>query len=43
MNFQAGFDTANAVLTPLSSADEVCFTADVPVDIAVDVSGWFAS
>ena len=43
VNFQAGTATANAVLTPLSSAGEVCFTADVPVDVVVDVSGWFAS
>ena len=43
VNFQAGTDTANAVLTPLSSAGEVCFTAIVPVDVVVDVSGWFAS
>ncbi len=43
VNFQAGVDTANAVLTPVSSSGSVCFTSDVPTYLVVDVNGWFKS
>ena len=41
VNFQANTDIASAVLTPVSAAGEVCFTANVDVHLVVDVNGWF--
>jgi hypothetical protein len=43
VNFQANKDRANLVLVPVSPEGTVCFTANQPVDLAVDVNGWFAS
>jgi len=37
----AGTTVANAVITPLSATGTVCFYSLVPVDLAVDVNGWF--
>lgn len=42
LNFQANKDRANLVLVPVSPEGTICFTANQPVDLAVDVNGWFA-
>ena len=42
VNFAAGQTTANAVVTPVSETGNVCFFSNTPVDIIVDVNGWFA-
>lgn len=42
VNFQAGRDRANAVLTPVSAAGTVCITASQPTDVVIDVTGWFS-
>jgi enamine deaminase RidA (YjgF/YER057c/UK114 family) len=34
--------TANAVLVPVSAAGTVCFYSLQPVDLVVDINGWFA-
>ena len=43
VNFQAGHDRANAVLTPVSATGTVCITASQPTDVIIDVNGWFSS
>jgi len=43
VNFTAGGTVANAVLAPVSTRGTVCFFASNPVDIVVDVNGWFAA
>jgi len=35
--------TANAVLVPVSAAGTVCFFSFAPVDLVVDINGWFAA
>jgi parallel beta-helix repeat protein len=35
--------TANAVLVPVSAAGTVCFFSLRPVDLVVDINGWFAA
>ena len=41
VNFAAGQTVANAVITPLSSTGTVCVYSNVPVDVLVDVNGYF--
>jgi hypothetical protein len=49
LNFARGQTVANAVVTPLSPADEIlgggggelCFFSNVGVDLVVDMNGWF--
>lgn len=41
VNFQAGTDTANAVLTGLSSTGRVCLHSSTAVNVVVDINGWF--
>ena len=43
MNFAAGDTVANAVVAPVSASGMVCFYANTPTDIIVDVNGWFAA
>jgi hypothetical protein len=42
VNYAAGERVANAVIVPVSAAGTVCFYALTPVDVVVDVDGWFA-
>ncbi|MBK5332182.1 MAG: hypothetical protein JJD93_09435 [Ilumatobacteraceae bacterium] len=43
VNFATPFlSTANAVLVPVSAAGTVCFYSMAPVDLVVDINGWFA-
>jgi enamine deaminase RidA (YjgF/YER057c/UK114 family) len=35
--------TANAVLVPVSAAGTICFFSLHPVDLVVDINGWFAA
>ena len=41
LNFQAGVNTANAVITPVSPTGTVCFYSSVETHLVVDVNGWF--
>lgn len=41
LNFQAGVNTANAVITPVSDTGTVCFYSSVETHLVVDVNGWF--
>ncbi|HRE02014.1 MAG TPA: hypothetical protein PLV68_12000, partial [Ilumatobacteraceae bacterium] len=43
VNFEAGQTVPNAVITPISPDGEVCFYSSVPVDVVVDVNGWFTA
>jgi enamine deaminase RidA (YjgF/YER057c/UK114 family) len=44
VNFAApALSTANAVLVPVSSGGDVCFYSMAPVDLVVDINGWFAA
>jgi hypothetical protein len=42
VNYVAGRSIANAVLTPVSTTGTICIYALTPVDIIVDINGWFA-
>ena len=41
VNFVAGRTVANAVITPVSSAGDVCIYSSADTDVIVDVNGWF--
>ncbi len=41
LNISPGATVANAVLTGLDAADEVCVSSNVATDIIIDVQGWF--
>ncbi len=43
VNFPALRTVANAVVAPVSANGMVCFYANTPTDIVVDVNGWFAT
>jgi hypothetical protein len=43
VNFPAGRTVANAVVAPVSANGMVCFYANAPTDIVVDINGWFAT
>ena len=44
VNFATPYlSTANAVLVPVSAAGTVCFYSMAPVDLVVDINGWFAA
>lgn len=43
LNFTAGANVANAVIVPVSDSGTVCFYANTPVDVVVDINGWFAA
>jgi hypothetical protein len=43
VNYVAGRSIANAVLTPVSATGTICIYALTPVDIIVDINGWFAT
>ncbi|MEN9505219.1 MAG: hypothetical protein RI958_1145 [Actinomycetota bacterium] len=43
VNFSAGATVANAVIAPVSDTGKVCFYANTPVDVVVDVNGWYAT
>jgi hypothetical protein len=43
VNFPAGKTVANAVIAPVSANGTVCFYANAPTDIIVDINGWFAA
>lgn len=43
LNVTPGDIAANGVITPVSSTGTVCLYANAPVDVVVDVNGWFAS
>ena len=43
VNFPAGGTVANAVVAPVSTDGDVCFYANAPTDIVVDINGWFAT
>jgi enamine deaminase RidA (YjgF/YER057c/UK114 family) len=43
VNYAApNLSTANAVLVPVSATGTVCFYSMAPVDLVVDINGWFA-
>ncbi len=42
VNFAAGATVANAVIAPVSDTGRVCFYSNTPVDVIVDVNGWYA-
>ena len=43
LNFGAGETIANAIIAPVSATGTVCFYSQAPVDLVVDVNGWFAA
>jgi hypothetical protein len=43
VNFVAGQVVANAVIAPVASDGHVCFFANTPIDVIVDINGWYAS
>ena len=43
VNFPAGGTVANAVVAPVAADGAVCFYANAPTDIVVDINGWFAA
>ena len=43
VNFTSGQTVPNAVITPISSAGDVCFYAHADTDLIADVNGWFQS
>ena len=43
VNFTAGEIASNAVFIPVSAAGNLCFYSPVPVDVIVDINGWFGS
>ena len=43
VNFPAALTVANAVIAPVSATGMVCFYANAPTDIVVDINGWFAT
>jgi hypothetical protein len=43
VNFTSGQTVPNAVITPISSAGDVCFYAHADTDLLADVNGWFQS
>ncbi len=43
LNYGVGDTIANAVITPVSPTGTVCFYSNTPVDLVVDVNGWFAA
>ena len=43
VNFSTGVTGSNLAIVPVSADGTVCFFANQPVDIVVDLDGWFAS
>jgi predicted AlkP superfamily phosphohydrolase/phosphomutase len=43
VNFTTDQPVANAVIAPVSPDGHVCFFANVPTNLIVDVNGWFAA
>jgi hypothetical protein len=43
VNFSPGVTGSNLTIVPVSADGTVCFIANQPVDIVVDLDGWFAS
>jgi len=43
LNFPGGTTVGNAVIAPVSNTGTVCFYANAPTDIIVDINGWFAA
>jgi hypothetical protein len=41
VNFIAGRTRANSVIAPVGADGAVCVFVSAPVDVVVDVSGWF--
>jgi hypothetical protein len=41
VNFTAGQTVPNSVIAPLSPDGRVCFAANTPTHLVVDVSAWF--
>ena len=41
LNVAAGQTVANAVIAPLSGAGTICVFSSTPVDLVVDINGWF--
>ena len=42
LNFTSGQTVANAVISPVSGAGEVCFFSSTPTHLVADINGWFA-
>ncbi|MCU1393198.1 MAG: hypothetical protein JWM34_1626 [Ilumatobacteraceae bacterium] len=42
LNYVAGATVANAVLAPVSASGTVCIYSQGPVDVIVDINGWFS-
>ena len=42
VNFAAGDTVPNAVIAPVSASGSICFFANTPVDLVVDINGWFS-
>jgi len=43
LNFTAGQVVPNAVITPVSSAGEICFYSSANTHLLADINGWFVS
>ncbi|MEO6493319.1 MAG: fibronectin type III domain-containing protein, partial [Ilumatobacteraceae bacterium] len=43
VNYTAGGTVANAVLSPVSATGTVCLFSNTPVDVVVDINGWFSN
>jgi len=42
VNFLADSTVANAVLSPISASGTICLFSNTPVDLVVDINGWFS-
>jgi hypothetical protein len=43
LNYRGGQTVANAVIAPLSPIGTICLYSSSPVDLIVDINGWFAA
>jgi hypothetical protein len=42
LNYTSGRTVANAVIARVSAADTICIYAQTPIDIIIDINGWFS-
>jgi hypothetical protein len=42
LNYTSGQTVANAVIARLSITDTICVYAQTPVDIIIDINGWYS-
>jgi hypothetical protein len=43
LNYRASQTVSNAVLTPLSPTGTICIFSQTPLDVIIDVNGWFST